>query len=582
MQYSETKMEGNPGEEWTLKRSYDVNTSPKQFWAAIDIYVERSHIVNRRLIGCQILGKVFIENEQLMQTVTNSLLTHKNEDFQELIERMESASKGNSHTLGIAIVKKVLAKLNNSHHTIEIVLKDYTKNFVSFFSKQANTGVVPHFPYAFSYGEGRFCLWVGKGFQDSYPSYQWIMTKLVPKLIKWMEGAENQSDNQVATSLRLVSVSDYCVLYNKLKTTYGKQLVEMWPENTDPFKFVYEDIGIATYLLLLWKDRPKQRFIDLGCGNGLLVHILNCEGHIGIGYDLRARKIWSLYPPSTQLEVRTIIPSSDTVFPDTDWLLGNHSDELTVWIPVMAARSSYTCGFFLLPCCPFEFDGKKYCRTNTSVSQYHDFLGYVRNVSNECGFLIDQDKLRIPSTKRVCFVGEKRTYTEIEYKDNLDKLQKYIESKCLSREDEVDEKEHWCPQFKARGEERVRNCTQISSDVREKIVNLVAEQLLAKRRMLTESQDFGGCLEISELAKIIPSDTLKQLKKECGGLQTLLKNHHYIFRIQGGKVEFRIPCEKVKSETSVWKTKPCWFYHNHPNSCPLSDEKCSFIHDSNI
>ncbi|XP_046680209.1 uncharacterized protein LOC124367441 [Homalodisca vitripennis] len=220
-------MEGSPGEEWTLKRSYDVNTSPKQFWAAIDIYVERSHIVNRRLIGCQILGKFPIANEQQSETVKNLLLNHKNKDFKELIEREESAFKGNSHTFGIAIVKKVLSKLNSSHHSIEIVLKDYTRNFVSFFNKQADTGVVPHFPYAFSYGEGRLCLWVGRGFQDSDPSYQWILTKLVPKLIKWMEDEANRSDNQVTTSLRLVSVSDYGVLYNKLKATYGKQLVEV-------------------------------------------------------------------------------------------------------------------------------------------------------------------------------------------------------------------------------------------------------------------------------------------------------------------------------------------------------------------
>lgn len=26
------------------------------------------------------------------------------------------------------------------------------------------------------------------------------------------------------------------------------------------------------------------------------------------------------------------------LFPDVDWLIGNHSDELTPWIPVMAAR----------------------------------------------------------------------------------------------------------------------------------------------------------------------------------------------------------------------------------------------------
>jgi tRNASer (uridine44-2'-O)-methyltransferase len=84
----------------------------------------------------------------------------------------------------------------------------------------------------------------------------------------------------------------------------------MWPENTDPLKHVYEDVAIATYLLLLWEQERLQRgtdayqtFVDLGCGNGLLVHILNSEGHQGIGLDVRKRKLWDLYPSSTKLQV---------------------------------------------------------------------------------------------------------------------------------------------------------------------------------------------------------------------------------------------------------------------------------------
>ena len=48
---------------------------------------------------------------------------------------------------------------------------------------------------------------------------------------------------------------------------------------------MYEDIGLAAYLLLVWemeREREgltqKQSFVDLGCGNGLLVHLLSQEG----------------------------------------------------------------------------------------------------------------------------------------------------------------------------------------------------------------------------------------------------------------------------------------------------------------
>ncbi len=40
----------------------------------------------------------------------------------------------------------------------------------------------------------------------------------------------------------------------------------------------------------------KPSFIDLGCGNGLLVHILGGEGFRGTGLDIRKRKIWESFP----------------------------------------------------------------------------------------------------------------------------------------------------------------------------------------------------------------------------------------------------------------------------------------------
>ena len=42
--------------------------------------------------------------------------------------------------------------------------------------------------------------------------------------------------------------------------------------------------------------------------------------------------------------------------PNVDFLIGNHSDELTPWIPVMATRLN--CNFMVIPCCPFGFYAK--------------------------------------------------------------------------------------------------------------------------------------------------------------------------------------------------------------------------------
>ena len=74
--------------------------------------------------------------------------------------------------------------------------------------------------------------------------------------------------------------------------------LQNWNESTNPEKFVHEDLAIASYLIILWEQadnncsRKKASFVDLGCGNGLLVYILNGEGHPGYGIDLRKRKIW--------------------------------------------------------------------------------------------------------------------------------------------------------------------------------------------------------------------------------------------------------------------------------------------------
>lgn len=41
--------------------------------------------------------------------------------------------------------------------------------------------------------------------------------------------------------------------------------------------------------------------MDLGCGNGLLTHILASEGYEGFGVDIARRKVWDHYGEGTRL-----------------------------------------------------------------------------------------------------------------------------------------------------------------------------------------------------------------------------------------------------------------------------------------
>ena len=78
---------------------------------------------------------------------------------------------------------------------------------------------------------------------------------------------------------------------------------------------------------------------------------------------------------------------------DTEWLIGNHSDELTPWIPVIAFNSSPRTNFFILPCCPFDFRGKfrrngasetifgsSSSKKNGPDSTFSEYRGYVAEI----------------------------------------------------------------------------------------------------------------------------------------------------------------------------------------------------------
>ncbi|XP_072476225.1 probable tRNA (uracil-O(2)-)-methyltransferase isoform X2 [Notamacropus eugenii] len=478
-----------------------------------------------------------------------------------------------------------------------------------------------------------------------YPKSSWLGKELLSKLARW--SVENKK-NEFKSTLSLISLMKYSQVYQELKEKY-KEMVKVWPEVTDPEKFVYEDVAIATYLLVLWEEErakkgitEKQSFIDLGCGNGLLVHILSSEGHPGRGIDVRRRKIWNMYGPQTQLEEGAIRPNDSYLFPDVDWLIGNHSDELTPWIPVIAARSSYSCCYFVLPCCFFDFTGK-YCRRQSKKTQYREYLDFIKEVGLTCGFHVEEDCLRIPSTKRVCLIGKSRTYPApeealfdkqrtryIEHRQSCGQIPQSEDSSCSSLGSTIEtshcdhhtylnclsdeppqgqfpENERKVPQeggiwingFQPRDKiEQVRNCASLPRDFIDHIVLKVANLLLngtqqnLKKDSIdgsSETWNRGGSLSLAEVANQLDRETLQRLKRECGGLQTLLKNSHQVFEVVNGRVYIRDwreeknakknqPEAKRRLSSEAFKTRLCWFFMHHPNGCSLTSESCSYAH----
>ncbi|XP_052636543.1 probable tRNA (uracil-O(2)-)-methyltransferase isoform X2 [Harpia harpyja] len=440
----------------------------------------------------------------------------------------------------------------------------------------------------------------------AYPKLAWLGNELLSKLAKW---SVEQKPSEFKSTLSLISVAKYSKVYQNLKEKY-KEMVKVWPEVTDPEKFVYEDVAIATYLLILWEEErkekgltKKQSFVDLGCGNGLLVHILNNEGE------------------------STIVPGDSHLFPDTDWLIGNHSDELTPWIPVIAARSSYSCCYFVLPCCFFDFHGK-YSRRQSKKTQYREYLDFVAEVGSVCGFHVEEDCLRIPSTKRVSLIGKNRIYPPAEcalidqqitqyinnrqtcavvmcdrrvgfnHKDHSDGLCKEAGSELPKNETET-AGTTWMPGFQPREKVvQIRNCASLPQDFVDDVVLNVANLLLNATPPKSCSNMHGGntniwnqgeSLSLKEVAEHLNKETLKRLKSEYGGLQTLLKNNHQVFEVLNGRVHIRDwrkekPSRKTKPEVKrhlsaeAFKTRLCWFFIHHPDGCSLPSESCPYAH----
>jgi tRNASer (uridine44-2'-O)-methyltransferase len=237
--------------------------------------------------------------------------------------------------------------------------------------------------------------------------------------------------------------------YAYLKGKYAKDLIEGWVEQTPPEKHVFEDLGIAAFLMELWKDMyPEDAkfpgFIDIGCGNGLLVYILNAEGYLGWGFDARRRKTWSVFGPeyADKLKEMLLVPSilaPDTgtnndllnappshtgIFPEKTFIISNHADELTPWTPLLASLSNSP--FIAIPCCSHDFGGarfrspvhKKYIQEdpnakgkekNKQPSAYAGLCSWVSHLTESMGYKVEKEHLRIPSTRNIAILGRLRT-----------------------------------------------------------------------------------------------------------------------------------------------------------------------------
>ena len=210
--------------------------------------------------------------------------------------------------------------------------------------------------------------------------------------------------------------------------------------------------------------------------------------------------------------------------------------------------------------------------------------------------------MRIPSTKRICFVGRSRS------KHGADQgtLRQTILDMIPMEEENAEKRLKTNNGFVPRPAEiKVRNCTRIEQSVKDEILGIVLNRLLDRKNPLTESMgpfqvpnvevqfgwNCGDIVPLSELAGLVAKELLARLKSECGGIQTLLRNHNFMFVVIGGLVRLRCHAtdssekgRKRKGSSSSsqngarTKTKLCWFHGGHPDGCSISAESCLWAH----
>ena len=97
---------------------------------------------------------------------------------------------------------------------------------------------------------------------------------------------------------------------------------------------------------------------------------------------------------------------------------------------------------------------------------------------------VEEDRLRIPSTKRICLVGRRRSQPGADQES----LRRTILEMIPAEEETSGKRQKTGNGFVPRPAEiKVRNCTRIPKSVKDEILGIVLKRLLDKRVPLTES-----------------------------------------------------------------------------------------------
>lgn len=273
----------------------DVRCSLERFRSVVEILVRKPNSVNKRVVGASILA------------VDDSTdISNEEPHLEQLRAKFANAPPnprclaGGVPNFSARIIRRLVPKnVTGDKSAMELIrweIKSHEAS-ITFTPLEENRRVT--FKCAYQIRSSALGLFLDVE-READPATRKLLVKSVFECVKRWCGEDILTSSP--PSMRLVDLEMYQRKYMQLKETHGKKLIENWTESTDPEKFVHEDVAIATYLILLWEEEDeKPTFIDLGCGNGLLVYILSREGYTGRGVDIRRRNIWDAYGDGVDL-----------------------------------------------------------------------------------------------------------------------------------------------------------------------------------------------------------------------------------------------------------------------------------------
>lgn len=189
----------------------------------------------------------------------------------------------------------------------------------------------------------------------------------------------------------IVSENGFRNTVDCLNRKYNVDHFPDWPKEIPFSQDCQKSVYVAAHLIELWRgmygvdpaaEDPQENtalfpgFVDVACGNGMLVYILLMEGYAGWGFDAKSRRPWTIFPERVQerLLERVYVPKpfADAVdmenlgmktytedFPRDTFIISLHADEVTIWTPIMAALAcpESPLPFMAIPCCSVSLSG---------------------------------------------------------------------------------------------------------------------------------------------------------------------------------------------------------------------------------